>query len=76
MAYSRKAIGLNQDVFGTQDYCLAASALSSEIFCERMRLLFSHGDVIRGQLRRRIPEICNMAFKAGDKLVPLIKAGP
>ena len=46
LAYSRKARGLNQDVFGSQEYCVQPSEITPGGIAERMANLLANGDAI------------------------------
>lgn len=50
IAYSMKARGLNQDIFGHDDWLLAAEQLTPDLFGERMQALCRAGDSIRQDL--------------------------
>lgn len=67
-AYSRKAIGLNQDIFGSLDYCLTAKDLTPSIIAKRMVVLLSNSSQIRFHLQQRLPEILKRTFSAGPIL--------
>ena len=56
IAYSRKAMGLNQDLFDNTDYVLDTSEMSEESLSEYFSKLESDKNEIRGLLESRIPE--------------------
>jgi polysaccharide pyruvyl transferase WcaK-like protein len=68
LGYSLKSRGLNEDIFGSQDYCLDTSKLTLETFLEGMARLLDNRDSISNHLRKRLPRIVDDAFAAGPLL--------
>ena len=68
LAYSVKARGLNQDIFGNLDYCLDPPELQPDMIANRTGALISEAPKISEYLARRIPGIVEKAFIAGDYL--------
>ena len=67
-AYSVKARGLNEDIYGSREYCLDPEDVSPETTCERIGVLVSEESGIRSQLRERMEWVFEMAYKAGSIL--------
>lgn len=74
LGYSLKAKGLNEDIFGKQDYCLDTASLTLEGFLERMMLLLDERDEVAAFLEDRLPSIKEGAFAAGKKLREVLEA--
>jgi len=72
LAYSLKAQGLNQDVFGTQEYCISPDRLSPAVLSERIRHVLDNSVEIRGHLSQRLPEIREAAFQGAALLRPVM----
>ena len=76
LAYSAKASGINEDLFGTQDYCLGAGELAKpENVVDRMRRLLADADSIRNHLRHIMPGIIDRAYSAGNLLRSILGDG-
>jgi len=73
IGYSVKAQGINQDIFGCQDYCLDSQTLTQDLFIERMLELISQESYIRSVLKSRIPEMRSNAHSAGLMLKSLLR---
>lgn len=68
-AYSPKAFGINQDLFGSTAYCLAPGELTSfGRVAQRLTALLAEAPRIRNHLTAKMPEILNRAFAAGPLL--------
>jgi colanic acid/amylovoran biosynthesis protein len=75
LAYSAKARGLNQDLFGSQDYCMGTSELAApEIVISRLKRVLDEADTIRTRLRQVLPGVLDRAYSAGPLLRRLIGA--
>jgi polysaccharide pyruvyl transferase WcaK-like protein len=75
LAYSAKARGLNQDIFGSQDYCMGASELAApENVVSRLKQVLADADTIRTRLRQVLPGVLDRAYSAGPLLRRLIGA--
>jgi polysaccharide pyruvyl transferase WcaK-like protein len=69
LAYSVKAWGLNDDVFGHTDYCMNVSELQREAaLAERMEALLANKNSIQRQLNSRLQALEADAMKAGIAL--------
>lgn len=71
-AYSIKAQGINQDIFGNTQYCLDPSHLDPEAVSKQMLSMLDSSTIIGKELRRKITEIQNASLNSGMKLRFLI----
>jgi colanic acid/amylovoran biosynthesis protein len=71
-AYSIKAIGINKDIFGHDNYCLAPNKITPEIVVERIVQLLENNGEIRNYLGEKIPMIKEMTMESGKYLQNLI----
>jgi polysaccharide pyruvyl transferase WcaK-like protein len=67
-AYSRKARGLNRDIFGCQDYCLQPAEISPETVAGRLADLLAKRDGVADYLARSLPAIRERALHGGTVL--------
>ncbi|MDY0387774.1 MAG: polysaccharide pyruvyl transferase family protein [Methanolobus sp.] len=67
-AYSIKAKGLNNDIFGNDDFCLNPSELNAQNVTEKIKSIISQSSEIKENLRESIPKIKNEALLAGKIL--------
>lgn len=67
-AYSRKAFGINTDIFGSQDYCIAAQDMTPQNVSSRFNELLARLDDLRSRLAERTPSLMENAFLAGKIL--------
>lgn len=67
-AYSIKAKGINEDVYGHADYCLNPDKLKPELVVDKIKYMLEKNDEIRMNLKTSIPEIKNKAMLAGKYL--------
>jgi polysaccharide pyruvyl transferase WcaK-like protein len=72
IAYSRKARGMNQDVFGHQDYVLETPQLSCETLLVKLRLLQQNEQSIRMFLRHKQPDMIEGARRNVRALAELL----
>jgi polysaccharide pyruvyl transferase WcaK-like protein len=72
LAYSTKAVGINQEVYGTQDYCVRPEAITPHEVVERIVDMLDNRERIRNHLEGRIPRIREMVYKAGSILGQLL----
>lgn len=69
LAYSRKAVGLNQDVFGSQDYSIQPADLASpDKVVARLDHMMTEAESIRRRLRQVTTKFVERAFAAGPLL--------
>lgn len=67
-AYSVKAVGINKDIFGHEQYCLGPQALTPRRIAEKMVEMIADSAPIRSQLQQNLPRMKALALKAGDYL--------
>lgn len=65
LSYSIKAIGINQDIFGHQQFCQSVKTITPEQFANIMGQIIDDGASIRTSLSSKIPEIQSRARSAG-----------
>ena len=68
LAYSIKAKGINQDIFGHSRYCLDAYQLASATITERVGELIQDSENIKNQLNVSLPKVKTLAMEAGKYL--------
>jgi len=73
-AYSIKAYGLNQDIYGSQEFCLKPGELTPSVVTERLVFMLANCEPIRARLADRIPDIIADAYKAGPVLRETLEA--
>lgn len=71
-AYSTKGIGLNQDLFGSDEYCLHARDFSAASAVNLILKSIKDGNGIRARLDEIIPQVRERAFRAGKILREVI----
>jgi colanic acid/amylovoran biosynthesis protein len=74
-SYSIKSKGVNTDIFGHTDYCLAPKEVTPETVAERMEALLQERTAVREHLIERLDHVKTMAMKSGD-LLKAILASP
>lgn len=67
-AYSIKARGINQDIFGHTQYCMEPEDLDAKTVTDRILSLMDGTAVIKRDLQERIPEVQRSARYAGLEL--------
>jgi polysaccharide pyruvyl transferase WcaK-like protein len=70
--YSIKAQGINRDIFGHTDYCLAPTDLDAKVVSYRILSMLDDTTAIRRDLTKRIPDVQKAALYAGTVLKQLI----
>ena len=68
LGYSLKAKGINQDIFGHENYCLSTKEISPEIIVNKIELMMENNLKIRSDLKDSIPKIKKNALLAGKML--------
>jgi colanic acid/amylovoran biosynthesis protein len=68
LSYSIKAIGINKDIFGHQDFCHPVRTINPAQFADIMERIVTDGAAIRAHLDVRIPEVQARARVAGHIL--------
>ena len=73
VAYSTKAYGINQDLFGHLDYVLPISELNRQALMNKFYLLKEKRSEIIEQLKVRVPEMQRLALQGGAFLANLLR---
>lgn len=73
IAYSLKARGINQDIYGNLDYCISVADLTPANFMERLKTLLENESVIRAHLQGIVPKFQSKAINAGPLLRKIIR---
>lgn len=73
LGYSRKALGINQDVFDTTEFCLKSNELTAEKLTSKVRSMLGQESEIRKHLSERGPQLRASAMAAGPKLLKLLE---
>ena len=71
-AYSMKAKGMNEDVFGHEDYCISPEDLCPAITVEKVKQVLKNSEQIHKSLKNRIPKIQALARDSGKILKEII----
>jgi colanic acid/amylovoran biosynthesis protein len=66
--YSVKAAGINEDVYGHTDLCLAPEELSPETASARISSALAGAEALRSRLAERLPAVRQRAMKGADVL--------
>ncbi|KKH33453.1 polysaccharide pyruvyl transferase family protein [Methanosarcina mazei] len=72
LAYSIKALGINRDIFGDESYVLRSDNLNALSVAERVISISENATTIRRLLDDKIPDMRNLALRAGEHLQMLI----
>ncbi|MCE5338450.1 MAG: polysaccharide pyruvyl transferase family protein [Methanomicrobiaceae archaeon] len=72
LAYSIKALGINRDIFGDESYVLKASELNAITVTKKILSITENASTIQRQLDNKIPDMQNLALRAGEHLRKLI----
>jgi len=73
LAYSQKAIGLNQDFLGSQEYCLRPDQMTPSEVVARLSNLLSNEDSVRLSLAQVLPQLKTANLEAAESLRPMIE---
>ncbi|MBL8540196.1 MAG: polysaccharide pyruvyl transferase family protein [Betaproteobacteria bacterium] len=68
LGYSLKAQGINRDIYGNLDFCMAVDGFEVGAFRDRLWNLVNEESRIRSRLSQRVPEIAQAAYSAGPLL--------
>ncbi len=72
LGYSRKAAGINRDVFGTEEFCLSAKDFSETSWLSSVDRVLSQESSIREHLAKRSEELKASALAAGPKIFDVL----
>lgn len=75
LGYSMKARGLNEDILGTQEFCISSEGLTQEKLIQATQRLARDEHVIRRQLEDNLPAIRSNADLACRHLRTLVENG-
>lgn len=73
-SYSIKSKGVNTDLFGHTDYCLAPDQVTPETVVERIEGLLQQKAAIQAHLTERLEGVRDMALKAGRLLKHILES--
>ena len=73
IAYSRKAYGLNRQIFGSNDYVLSITDLGEVTLMEKFRLICDRREEIVRNLERRMEELKGTANLCGKYLSEVLR---
>lgn len=71
-AYSIKAKGINQDIFGHADYCIDTTELGKDNVSKKILYILDNNESIRRELADKSPSIKSAARSAGTKLKQIV----
>lgn len=72
LGYSRKAVGINRDVFDTDEFCLSAKDLNEKSWLAVLDRVLSQAPSIRSHLMERTKELKASACAAGRKIAGVL----
>jgi polysaccharide pyruvyl transferase WcaK-like protein len=72
LSYSIKSKGLNNDVFGHQNYLLDAGENTSDNIVKKMKIILENSKEIKGELRKKIPEMEKRSKRSGKYLKDIL----
>jgi colanic acid/amylovoran biosynthesis protein len=72
IGYSRKAMGINRDLYGHTDYCLNIAELDADLLVAKLVELRTNGDEIRDQLRQMHTSQVQLVHQAGEDVLSLV----
>jgi len=73
LAYSIKAKGINQDIFGNLRFCLDPEQLIPGIITERIGEVIQNSENIKNQLNLSLPKVKTLAMDAGRYLRKILE---
>lgn len=73
LAYSIKAIGINIDIFGSDEYCLQPGVITIEKIISSLSRLTEDETNIRQKLHDEIPKVQERAYNAGKYLKDILE---
>lgn len=74
LSYSVKAVGINQDIFGHQEFCKSVKSISVEEFAATMAAMVADAGSIRAELEATMPNVKARAGSAGPLLAEILEA--
>jgi colanic acid/amylovoran biosynthesis protein len=73
LAYSVKAKGLNQDIYGHTDYCISSDELVPDTIADKIVELLRKSKDIRKHLKSQMPEVRKLAMDSGRILKRILE---
>ncbi len=73
IAYSKKALGIFEQVYGHADYIVDGSSITLDKLIEAFEEVRSHREKIVELLKKRVPELKHQALKGGAYLASIFK---
>ncbi len=73
LAYSLKAVGINNDVFNSDQYCLHLDQIEKRCVLERVEYILDHSKEIHHYLNKVVPTLQQRAFYAGNLLSDILE---
>lgn len=72
IAYSMKAVGINNEIFGNQNYVLRAHDFSPELVVEKVKYIMNEAKSIRSYLDGKMPAIKEKAYQAAQYMKEIL----
>jgi len=72
LSYSIKSKGLNNDVFGHQNYLMDMGEITSDNIVKKMKIMLENSKEIKGELRKKIPEMEKRSKRSGKYLKDIL----
>lgn len=76
LSYSVKAVGINQDIFGHQEFCKSVKTIAVDDFAGTLASMLDNESGIREGLSARIPGVKACARSAGTLLADFLAKSP
>lgn len=70
--YSIKSVGINKDLFGSDEYCIYPEQFKEDILVEKIQYLIDNKEKIKEHLQVRVEEAIKLALKSGEYLHNII----
>jgi polysaccharide pyruvyl transferase WcaK-like protein len=71
-AYSIKSVGINKDLFGSDEYCIYPEQFNENELIEKIKYLLDNREKIKSQLQVRVDESKKLSLKAGEYLKSIV----
>ncbi|MVX64184.1 polysaccharide pyruvyl transferase family protein [Clostridium chromiireducens] len=70
--YSIKSVGINKDLFGSDEFCVYPEQFNENILVEKIKYLIDNKEKIKEHLNVRVNESKKLSLKAGEHLKNII----
>jgi len=70
--YSIKSVGINKDLFGSDEFCIYPEQFNEEVLVEKIKYLLDNKEKIQANLKVRVDEAKKLAIKSGEYLHGII----